>query len=149
MADGPARVLGLTALDGVQLGPTDAAWRTSASMNMGFAWSLYFDRKADERLAAAAPSLRGSELLRDQSPPPVLSEDRPRHCARADRFSAFSRGEKAAEKAVRERGAGFAEHGLELRGGEALSKDIRAFACRQDGRQLRAATAPERFWKIW
>eukprot|EP00959_Pyramimonas_sp_CCMP1952_P132421 2768918-Pyramimonas_sp.AAC.1 len=38
-------------------------------MCTGFAWSLYFAQNADERLAAAAPGLRGSTPLRDRPPP--------------------------------------------------------------------------------
>ena len=75
----PARALGLTELEGRPLRPSDAAWSTSASLCTGFAWSPFFAQRADERLAAAAPGLRGSELLHDRSPPMVLSEDRPRH----------------------------------------------------------------------
>ena len=145
----PARVLGLSSLNGVPLKPTDAVWPTSASMCMGFAWSLFFAQKADERLAAAAPSLRGSQLLHDRSPPLVLSEGRPRHYVYVDNLGAFARDPGVAERAVREWEADFASHGLELHGGEVLSQDIRALGCRLDGHRLRTATTPERFWKVW
>ncbi|CAK0907421.1 unnamed protein product, partial [Prorocentrum cordatum] len=148
-AEVPARVLGLRELDGVQLKPTDAAWPTSASMCMGFAWSLYFAQKTSGRLAAAAPSLRGSALLRDRSPPLVLAEGRPRHCVYVDNLGAYARGRGLAQNAAREWEASFADHGLELHGGEVVSRGIRALGCRLGGQRLRAATAPERFLKVW
>ena len=55
----------------------------------------------------------------------------------------------AAARVAQEWEADFSRHGLELHGGEVRSEDIRALGCRLDGHRLRAATATERFWKVW
>ena len=135
----------MTELGGRPLKPGDAAWPTSASMSMGFAWSLFFAQKADERLAAAAPGLFGSALLRDRSAPVVFSEDWPRRRVYVDNLGVLFRDDAAAGRVAREWETTFARHGLELHGGEVLS----ALGCRLDGHRPRATTTPERFWKIW
>ncbi|CAK0895708.1 unnamed protein product, partial [Prorocentrum cordatum] len=124
--EAPARAVGLSELGGAGLRPTDVAWSTSAPMCTGFARSLSFAQKADGRLASVAPRLRGSELLHGRSPPPALSEGRPRHCVCVDNLGAVSTDLGVAERAAREGGADFAAHGLELHGGEVLSRGIRA-----------------------
>ncbi|CAK0813458.1 unnamed protein product, partial [Prorocentrum cordatum] len=108
----------------IEIGGGDLASLEALRLHLGMADAkdCFHRLKADERLAAAAPGPRGSELLRDRSPPLVLSEGRPRHCVCVDSLGAFARDQSVAGRAVWELGADFESHGLELHGGEVLSQ---------------------------
>ena len=78
----PARVVGLTELDGVPLSPWDPVWPCAGSLCMGFTWSLFFAQRANEYKVSGCPLLANARLVTDRGEPMVIrlsdSKDRTR-----------------------------------------------------------------------
>ena len=150
-----AKVVGLTGqiVDGVTLGPLDPVWPCAGSLCQGFAWSLYFAQRANERQCALVNPLADGRLASDRGGPIVFHIGKDcntgvQYYVYVDNLGVLDTDYAKVESAMNGLQMKFNSQGLNLRASEISCGVVETLGCVVEGSKKRSRINPKRLWKV-